>query len=462
MTWVPIVLVLLLLVLLVWVVASAGSGGGGESAERARRQALAAEAARRLAAAYDPDRPLVLVVGQAPAADLRAWVQGGPRVDAPRALPVACGQDLLDVLAAATGEELPRVGARDADVDAHKAPTFDEVQHPLAGRVDLVEAGPLRAALLPLLRRWQGEGKAELEAALAEFLEGGDDADATAREALELVAALGEAAESAPAETSLALAFLPSPEHLDLALATISPPPAAPPPAAPPPDLEAAMVEATLAALAAELEARGARAGRDPDGGFTIEGAPLRVRAWPYARDGQRVSVAFEVEANLEGERRTFRLGFAATAPTPERALRLALGPAVGLVLPPLLDAAAAPREDVVRWSPPAGGDAPTAYEVHPGPVAVAGRAAPEDLEALLARHPFQALKDTLGPHLGRRLHLLDVHAYRRAGDPVAGRVRLDDVDWPEGLAPLAALPWPDDAPHLGVRTVVVIRAARL
>lgn len=462
MDWLPIVVVGALLLLGLWALIYTAPGTGGESEERARRQALAAAASRRLAEAYDPERPLVLVVGRAPAADLRAWVQGGARVEDPRALPVAGGQDLLDVLSAATGEELPRVTARDADVDAHKAPTFDEVQHPLAGRIDLVEAAPLADALRPLLRRWQGDGRADLEGALAEFLEGGDDAAATAKEALDLVAALLQAAEAAPPGTSLALAWLPAPEHLDLALATLAPPPPAPPPDAPPADLDPTLVEATLGALAAELEARGVRAGRDPDGGFTIEGAPLRARAWPYARDGQRVAVALEVEANLEGERRTFRLGFTAAAPTPERALRLALGPAVGLVLPPLLDAAAPPREDVLRWSPPAGGDAPTSYEVHPGPIAVAGRAAPEELEALLGRHPFQAVKDALGPHLGRRLHLLDLHAHRRAGEAVAGRVRLDDADWQDGLAPLAALPWPDDAPHLGVRTVVVLRAARL
>lgn len=486
MVWLPIVVVVVLLLLGLWAFVLAPPEAG-ESAERARQQAQAAGLAKRLAEAYDEGQPLVLALGAAPAPTALEWVRAGAPLEAARPVEVRGGQDLLDLLVAATGEELPRHTVRDADADAHRAPTFAAAQHPLAGRVDVIDAADLKERVLPQLRRWAGEGRAELAASLVEFgasdLEAEPDAaavsavegviergaapegdDDAAHQAAALVRPLLEAAEAAAgAGASLALLWLPDPAAAPTALRGIAPGAAPAAPDAPPADLEPERVEATLRALGGELEARSIRASRDPDGGFTLEGAPVRVRAWPYVLEPTRAAVALEVEANLEGERRTFRLGFAAQAPSTEHALRLAVGAGVGAALPPLLDACAAPRPDVVRWSPAArGGDAPTSYEVHLGPVSLSGRPAPEQLEALLPRHPFLALRDALGPHLARRTHLVDLRAARTAGGPVEAEVRLDGAPWAEGPALLAALPWPGDAAHVGLRAIVVLRAARL
>lgn len=485
MIWVPIVVVVVLLLLGLWAFVLAPPG---ESAELTRRQAHAAQAARRLAEAYDEALPLTLVMGSAPAPDVLAWTRAGAPLEAPRDVVVRAGQDLLDLLVAASGEHLPCETARDADAEAQRGPTFAATQHPLAGRVDLFELEELRTAVLPLLRRWAGEGGAALAEALVEFgasdLEadvdpaavsaveaalaaGTTSSDEATHQAAALVRPLLEGAEAAlAAGASLALLWLPDAGAAPLALRTIAPAPPPPPPEAPPTDLDPALTEAARLALGAELEARGIRAGADPDGAFTLEGTPLRVRAWPYAREtrgGERVAAALEVEVNLEGERRTFRLGFVGDAPAAEQAQRLALSAGTGLALTPLLDAAAPPREDVVRWSPTgAAGDAPAAYEVHLGPISLEGRPTPEHLEGLLERHPFRAVRDALGPQLARRLHLLDLRAARSAGGPVQGEVRLDGQPWAEGLPLLAALPWPEDTPHLGLRAVVVLRAARL
>ncbi len=486
MEWLLIVFVVLALLAGLWAFVLAPPESA-ESAARARQQAQATSLAKRLGEAYDEAQPLVLVLGAAPAPNVLEWVRAGAALESPRTLAVRGGQDLLELLVAATGEELPRETVRDGDADAHRTPSFAARQHPLAGRIDAFEAAPLDERLLPLLRRWVGDGRAELASSLVEFgssdieaepdaaavaavealiergaAPAGDDDDPT-HQAATLVRPLLEAAEAARAAGhSLALLWLPAAEAIPVALEAIAPEPAPPTPEAPPTDLEPARVEEALRALGAELAARALRAGRDPDGGFTLEGAPLRVRAWPYLVESTRAAVALEVEANLEGERRTFRHGMAAQAPSAEHALRQAISAGVGVVLPPLLDACAAPREDVVRWSPPArSGDAPTAYEVHLGPLSLQGRAAPEQLDRLLQRHPFLALRDALGPQLARRLHVVDLRAARTAGGPVEAEVRLDGAPWPEGAAALSALTWPDDAPHVGVRAVTVLRAAR-
>lgn len=484
MIWLPIALVVALLLLGLWAFVLAPPEAG-ESAERARRQAQAASLARRLAEAYDDARPLALVAGAAPAPGAREWVQAGAPLEGARAVAARAGQDLLDLLAAATGDEVPRATVRGADADAHRAPTFAEAQHPLAGRVDVIEAAALRERVVPLLRRWAAEGREELARALVEFAasdleaepdptavseiaglieRGACDDDDAARQAAALVRPLLEAAEAAAAGgASLALLWLPEAGMATTALRTIAPASPRPVPEAPPADLDAARIDEALRALGAELEARGLRAGRDPDGAFTLEGTPLRVRVWPYAVEDGRVDLALEVEASIEGERRTFRLGFAACAPTVERAQALATSAGAGLLLPPLLDACAPPRADVLRWSPPGRtGDVPVAYELHLGPVSLQGHAAPEQLERLLARHPLLALRDALAPALERRVHLVDLRGARTAGGAVEADVRLDGAPWAEGARLLGALPWPDDAPHVAVRAVAVLRAARL
>lgn len=481
MDWLPIVIVVLLLLLGLWAFVAAAPETS-ESAGRARQQAQHAAAARRLAEAYDEGAPLVLVLARAPAPTLMEWARAGAPLEAPRAIEVHTGQDLLDLLIAATGEDLPRATAREADADAHRAAVFAARQHPIVGRLDLLDHAALKAITLPALERWQGAGKHELAEALLEF-EGGSELDAArvelaldsglstkdapaTLEAAALVRPLLEAARDAVAAgASLVLAWVPAAELVDVALATIAPPVPAPPPDAPPEEL-GALTEGVLAALGSELEARGVRATRDPDGGRSIEGAPLRVRAWPYAQGARgtalTVSVAIEVEATLEGERSIFRAGFTAVAPTIEHATRLAVSSGVAVTVPPFIEAAAAPDPDVPTWSPPARGDRPATYEVHAGRPRVDGRPSPELLEALTDRPAFMLVRDALGARVARRVHVLDLRAGRRAG-VFDGECRLDGAPWSDWPADaFASLPWPDDAPLVGLRAVIVLRAARL
>lgn len=480
MVWLPVVIVVLLLLVGLWAFVAAAPESS-ESAGRARQHAQNAAAAKRLAEAYDEGAPLVLVLARAPSPTLLEWARASAPLDAPRAIDVHSGQDLLDLLVAATGEDLPRATAREADADAHRAATFAARQHPIAGRVDLLEHAALKAVTLPALERWLGAGRRELAEALLEFegaseldlakvelaLESGlstKDAPATL-EAAALVRPLLEAARDAVAAgASLALVWVPAAEQVDVARAAVASPPPAPPPDAPPSDL-VELTDRVLAVLGEELEARGVRAARDPDGGRSIEGAPLRVRAWPYAQEARgqahAVSIAIELEATLERERGTYRFGFTAVAPTIEHATRLAVSSGVAVAVPPFVEACAAPDEDVPLWSPPLRSDRPAAYEVHAGRLRLDGRPSPELLEALTDRPVFMLLRDAFEARAARRVHVLDLRAGRRAG-VFDGECRLDGAPWTDWPAEaFAALPWPDDAPLVGVRAVIVLRAAR-
>lgn len=465
MTWAPIVFLAVVMLLALWAFASAGPDAA-ESAERARLAARAAKRDERLAELFVEDAPLVLILGR--------WT--GTALEEPRTLEVTTRQDVLEQLVAATGEELERVPLRDADVAARRLPTFGRTQHPLAGRIDVIEKDAVARALA-LVRRWSGEGKADLAEALVEFEGGLDVARVTAAiesgtagpepapalEAAALVKPLREALEGAKGG-AVALVWLPAAEHVDAALATISPPPPPAPSDAPSPThaaVDAVVSEALLA------EVRTADLDVTQSDGVTYFGTSGGSwRAWTQAHEQRGratwLAVTVEVGASFDGPATALRAGFAAIAVSPEDAARALAHEAVELLLAPFLSAAAPFRADHFRWEPGLGGDAPAAYEVHAGPIHVDGHPPPDMVEQLSHRHPFHALRDALAPRLGRRLHLIELRAGHAAGEPLEDRSRVDGALVPGVASPfLAALSWPPDTAPIAVRSFVVLRAAR-